>query len=148
MKKVWQPETLMSLEIQGHVKIVDFLLLANFFASPVFFASVSIMYKKKNVIFEKNEKSLTACNFDVSWDTRTFSFWKPPIKICLEPDCQVGSSVLKVRQTLLKDWGPTIWVWSQMSTAVGIYVNVYQIWKTSRVFKFSSLVTVKPLTKS
>ena len=89
---------------------------------------------------------VTLVSFEVQ--EHILPFWKPPIKICLEPDCQVGSSVLKVRQTLLKDWGPTIWVWSQMSTAVGIYVNVYQIWKTSRVFKFSSLVTVKPLTKS
>ena len=32
-------------------------------------------------------------------------FWKPPIKICLEPACQVGSSILKVRQAMLKSWG-------------------------------------------
>ena len=33
------------------------------------------------------------------------SFWKPPIKICLEPDCQVGSRILKVCQVMLKIWG-------------------------------------------
>ena len=29
-------------------------------------------------------------------------FRKPPIKICMEPACQVGSSILKVRQAILK----------------------------------------------
>ena len=32
-------------------------------------------------------------------------FWKPPINICLEPDCQGGCSVLKVCQVTLKSWG-------------------------------------------
>ena len=32
-------------------------------------------------------------------------FWKPPINICLEPDCQGGCSVLKVCQVMLKSWG-------------------------------------------
>ena len=53
MKKVWQPATLMSLEIQEHV----------------------------------------------------LPLWKPPIKICLEPACQVDSSILKVRQVMLNSWG-------------------------------------------
>ena len=32
-------------------------------------------------------------------------FWKPPIYICLEPDCQGDCSVLKVCQFMLKSWG-------------------------------------------
>ena len=32
-------------------------------------------------------------------------FWKSPIKICFNPDCQVGSSILKVHQAMLKSWG-------------------------------------------
>ena len=53
MKKVWQPVTLVSLEIRGHI----------------------------------------------------LPFWKPPIKIYLEPDCQGGRSILKVRQAMLKSLG-------------------------------------------
>ena len=32
-------------------------------------------------------------------------FWKPPIYICLEPDCQGDCSVLKVCQVMLKSLG-------------------------------------------
>ena len=64
--------------------------------------------------------------------------WKPPINICLEPDCQGGCSVLKVCLVMLKSWGLlNKLLYASDLLCTPLYIH---LWKVPSISNFTDIV--------